>query len=52
MSNNFTLFNKKESTIKEKGCPCRRNIISIINYSKSIEIKKTAQFGQMLFINN
>lgn len=52
MSNNFTLSNKKESTVKEKGCPCRRTIISIINYSKSIEIKKTSQFGQMLFINN
>lgn len=54
MSNNFTLFNKKELTTKEKEgrCPCRRTIISIINYSKSIEIRKTEQFGKMLFVNN
>ncbi|HOS15712.1 MAG TPA: hypothetical protein PKX15_01615 [Bacteroidales bacterium] len=53
MSNNFTL-SKKESTSKEKikTRPYRETIISLLNYSKSIEVKRSKHHGTILFINN
>ncbi len=52
MSSNFILSSQYQTTDKEKKRPCLKTIISLINYSKSIEIRKNKTFGKMLFINN
>lgn len=53
MSNNFTL-SKRESISKEKikTRPYRETVICLLNYSKSIEVKRSELYGTMLFINN
>ncbi len=52
MSNNF-MFSKKELPLeKGKKYPCKKVIVSLINYSKSIEIIKSKELGVLLFINN
>lgn len=52
MSNNFTVCKKEATKEKERRYPYLKTIISLINYSKSIEIKKSDELGKMLFINN
>jgi len=52
MSNNFTVFRKEATKDKERRNPYLRTIVSLINYSKSIEIRKTEELGKILFINN
>ncbi|HOF17003.1 MAG TPA: hypothetical protein PLF32_08920 [Bacteroidales bacterium] len=52
MSSNFIFLKKDLSLEKDKKYPCKKVIVSLINYSKSIEIVKTKESGTLFFINN
>ncbi|MDD2622546.1 MAG: hypothetical protein WC142_05290 [Bacteroidales bacterium] len=53
MSNYFTPL--KKATLqkgKERKQPYQKTVVSLLNYSKSIEVKHSKLYGTLLFINN
>jgi len=49
---NFTFYKQPTKNIFNDLLPSKRVIQNILNYSKALQVKRTAAFGLLVFINN
>jgi hypothetical protein len=49
--NNF-ISSKTTTDVRNTSLPSKRVIQNILNYSKTMQIKKIANYGVLVFVNN
>ncbi|MDR1180931.1 MAG: hypothetical protein LBL13_03000 [Bacteroidales bacterium] len=50
--NDFTFSKTREKKVRNVLTPSKQAIQNILNYSKTMQVKKIANYGSLFFMNN